>query len=338
MKSIVKGAAFAAILFAVNILHAQIQLSSADLAAIESTTPLSADQVPVIGTFYSAANPQYPPAPADILAFPAWDLGNLGGIEIYLLDDLDGSGGGFHAMDDSEPPIPDGGDGDGGGYSFTNTYSFPTNGLWMQITNVSDGLIYANLNGATDFVYEIYSTTNLSVAAMAVSNWDIETEVFPCQNTNVMAFSAYMNGRPNLFLWARDWTGTTSFGNQTPEWWFFYWFGSVDWSDNDMDIFGHSFQSDYNNKKDPNYITFSLQFTNTYSTANPVGAAINVQYGLPFYEAVLIDDTNAADAVWEPFDSTNLTLNLSNGLCTVYVGLRGRQPESQQTWRLAELT
>lgn len=341
MKSILKSAVFAAMLFGVNILHAQLQLTSADLAAIEATTPLSADQVPVIGTFYSAANPQFPPAPADIFGLPAWDLGSLGGIEIYLLDDLDGaSGGGFHAMDDSDPLIPEGGtnDGGGGGYSFTNTYSFPTNGLWMQITNMADNMVFANLNGATDIVYEIYSTTNLAVAAMAVSNWDIETEVFPCQNTNVMPFSVYMDGRPNLFLWARDWTGITSFGNQTPEWWFFYWFGSVDWSDNDMDIFGHSFQSDYNNKQDPNYITFSLQFTNTYYTANSVGAAINVQYGLPFYEAILIDDTNAADAIWVPFDSTNLTLNLSNGLCTVYVGLRGRQPQSQQTWRLAELT
>jgi hypothetical protein len=39
MKSIAKSAVYAAVLFAANILHAQLQLSSGDLAAIESTTP-----------------------------------------------------------------------------------------------------------------------------------------------------------------------------------------------------------------------------------------------------------------------------------------------------------
>ena len=58
-----------------------------------------------------------------------------------MLDDLNASfsGGGFHAMD-YPAPSPPGGDG-GGFYEFTNSYAgFPTNGLWLQITNLSNGV------------------------------------------------------------------------------------------------------------------------------------------------------------------------------------------------------
>jgi len=249
MKTVLAIAVSVIVLLATNTLHAQLQFSSDDLAAIESTTPLPADELPVDGTFYSAANPQNPPAPADVLGWQAWDLGNLEGNEIYLLDDLDVSfsGGGFHAMDDPTPP---GGDGyDGGFYEFTNTYSFPTNGLWLQITNVTGDTVFANLNGATDFVYEIFSITNLS-AAMVLSNWAIETEVFP-NNTN-MPFNVPMNGRNSLFLWARDWTGITSNGNTVPEWWFWYWFDTVDLLDSDLDDSGqYTLLHDYLNGIDP---------------------------------------------------------------------------------------
>src|SRR5262249_39804101 len=89
---------------------------------------------------------------------------------------------------------------------------------------------------------------------------------------------------------------------------------------------------------DPNHVVFSLQTTNIYFTANPIAATIELQYGVPFYKAILINSTNADDIVWEPFDSTNVTFSLSNGLSSVYVGVRGRQPESWQSWQLVQLT
>lgn len=136
MRKIACVGLFAFALLATNSLRAQLQLSSVDLAAIEATTPLSADEMPSFGTFYSAGNPNYPPLPTDISGSPGWSLG--GGI--YLLDDLDAlsPGSGFSAMDDSEPPYP-GGDGSPGGSIF-NGESFPTNGLWLQITNISTKL------------------------------------------------------------------------------------------------------------------------------------------------------------------------------------------------------
>ena len=118
MKSAIGILVIASTLFAVNIVPAQ--LNGADLSAIEATTPLSADQLPPFGAFYSAAHPQLPPAPANIFGSDGWSLGN----GIYLLDDLDGSSGaGFQAgpmmmttMDSMSPPGSYG----SGGYGFTN--------------------------------------------------------------------------------------------------------------------------------------------------------------------------------------------------------------------------
>lgn len=92
-------------LLGANVLHAQLQLSSDDLAAIESTTPLSMDEMSATGNFYSAANPIAPPLPGNIFGLSGWNLG--GGY--YLLDDLESSGGGFHAMDTPAPPFSGGG-------------------------------------------------------------------------------------------------------------------------------------------------------------------------------------------------------------------------------------
>ena len=76
-----------------------------------------------------------------------------------------------------------------------------TNGLWLELTNVADGLAYVNLHHATNQVYAIWSTTNLS------GGWFGEMLVSPT-NSAVMPFTVPMLGRTNLFLRAEDWTGT----------------------------------------------------------------------------------------------------------------------------------
>ncbi len=54
--------------------------------------------------------------------------------------------------------VPMAGDGSDGN-DFTSNYTPPDYGttLWLEITNVSNGLAYLNLNNATDSVYEIFS-------------------------------------------------------------------------------------------------------------------------------------------------------------------------------------
>jgi hypothetical protein len=99
MKTLISGALVFAIFLFPNILSAQLQLSDTDLAAIESTTLLSAGQMPPIATFYSAADPSFPAMPGNIFGLSGWQIG----AGYYLLNDLNGNGSGFgfQAMDDS---------------------------------------------------------------------------------------------------------------------------------------------------------------------------------------------------------------------------------------------
>ncbi len=216
-----------------------------------------------------------------------------------------------------------------------SSYTFDTNGLWLEITNVANGLAYLNLHHGTDYVYEVWSKQDL-----LASNWDNETEVFPGTNQDVMPFTVSESGRTNLFIWARDWTGITSGGNETPEWWFWKYFHTVDLSDTDPDGFGVStLLEDYQNGIDPNPILFSLQFPNEVNT-NIVNGMVTIFGGTPFYMAVLVNNTNQADASWQPYAGTNITvsLNAGDGVYSVRVGLRGFPSDAQQTWLAAQLT
>ncbi|HEY1718340.1 MAG TPA: hypothetical protein VGH42_08630, partial [Verrucomicrobiae bacterium] len=325
-----------------------------ELKAVEMTEPEPATAAPLFGNFYSAQhapgsqNP-WPPLPTNIKGAPFWALGG----NFYLLSDLTvnysqpvkskstaKTVGGMEAMD--VPGIPGGGGtNDGGGY--TNNVHFPpvpTNGLWLGISNVSGGLAHLNLMNATDSVYEIYSTVALVNGS---NNWSIEGELWPTNGqTNVMPFTVQELDRTNaLFVWARDWTGVTSDGNETPEWWFWKYFGTVDLSDTNLDSTGeNTLLVDYTYGVDPNVIQFSLQFTNNYVNSSPAYGSVTIQGGVPGYEAVLVNDTNLADASWQPYSSTNIIvpLNSGDGLYNVMVGLRGLPSDATPTWVGTQLT
>jgi hypothetical protein len=337
MKSIIKSAIFAVALFAGNTLHAQetplIPSSPTNLPSLESYSDAQLEEVmnelaamPLIWptnlpnggagiTYWSLAHPDWPPLPTSS-GTPFWNLtpsdsaAPISRSAISSDPTASASSSGFYLLDDVDyPPIP-GTNSDGG----TNIIYFQpmiqpinTNSLWLQITNVANNIVFANLNRASDAVYEIYSTTNLAVATTAVSNWDIETEVFPV-NTNTTPFNVPMNGRSNLFLWARDWTGITSDGNTVPEWWLWEYLETVNISDANLDSLGqNTLLYDFENGFDPNVVQFSLQFTNDYFYANPISGAVSIQTGEPSYVAVLVNDANFNDAVWQPLTSTNLS-------------------------------
>ncbi len=236
-------------------------------------------------------------------------------------------------------PLPgegggDGGDGTNGLYSDSFHYTVPTNGLWLEITNVSNGFAWLNLHNATNQVYEIWSKTNLSDAA-----WNIETELWPT-DTNSMPFTIPVLDRNNaLFIWARDWTGVTSGGNQTPEWWFWKYFGTVNLSDTNLDSQGNMLLSDYQNGADPNVISFTMRLGNqNFNTTTATGSFL-VLAGVPSYEAVLVNDTNWNDAVWQPYDGTVwMNLGPTDGVYQVELGLKGRAADSKATWIGTEVT
>ena len=158
-----------------------------------------------------------------------------------------------------------GGDGTNGFYSDSFYYSPPTNGLFLELTNVSGGLAYLNLHNATNQVYEIWSKTNLSDAS-----WDIEMELWPT-DTNCMPFVLSLNSQPStFFVWARDWTGVTSGGNETPEWWFWKFFDTVNLSDSGLDANGDTLLYDYTNNIAPNDVGRAPILLSTISVTDPV--------------------------------------------------------------------
>jgi hypothetical protein len=323
-----------------SVLHAQDAATNTDfeveLQALEMTTPIPAHQLTNLWEahgFYSAQNPDWPPLPADIMWLPVWPLGN----GMYVLDDTNvdyaalaqsqsaahgQAAGGMHAMDDN-------------GGEFTPDFSFATNDLWLQMTTVTNGMAYLNLNDATDQVYEIFTKTDLTL-----TNWYIETEVWPT-NPTVMPFTISQLGRTNLFVWGRDWTGITENGNETPDWWFWEYFGTTALFDTNLDSLGaNTLLYDYQNGFDPNIINFSLSVTNQFVNIMSVPVQLNVTAGVPSYMAVVKDDSNyVADATWQAYAGTNITvpLGFDDGWHDVWIGLKGLSANAQQTWQYERL-
>jgi hypothetical protein len=142
-----------------------------------------------------------------------------------------------------------------------------------------------------------------------------------------------------FFVWARDWTGVTSGGNQTPDWWFWEYFGTVALSDANQDANGNSLLSDYTNNVVPAIFTFSgVQVANNYVNATPTPAQLEIT-GYPYYVSVLVDDANFNDAVWNTYSSPNVAVNLwPQGWHDVWIGLRGHADDaSAAIWQYKRL-
>ena len=214
-----------------------------------------------------------------------------------------------------------------------SAFSFATNSLWLQIIGVTNDTAYLILNNTTDEVYEVWSKTDLTL-----TNWNIESEIWPT-NPAMTPFTVPLLDRTNaLFIWARDWTGVTGSGNTTPDWWFWKYFGTLALSDTDLDSQGNTLLYDYQNGVDPNIILFSLNFANEYVNRHTTSGTITILGGVPAYRAVLVNDTNLANADWQPYTSNlEVNLNAGDGNYNLLVGLRGLSPDARQTWLNAQL-
>ena len=238
------------------------------------------------------------------------------------------------------PPSPASG-GEDDGDDLTNNYAFynlNTNLLWLQAVSVTNATVYANLYNATNrtaipSVYAIWSTTNL---ALPFSLWQVETEVFST-NTHCMPFTVLTLGRPDLFLRAQDWTGL--FLNGLPCWWTWEYFHSLVPAAGDLDSLGsHTLVEDYTNGADPNVIRFEIALTNAYVQAANPSLPLNVLGGVPAYVAVLVNDDNPADAVWQQYSGSNVVAPLGPaGDYTVSVGLRGFPTNATESWETVTL-
>lgn len=122
-------------------------------------------------------------------------------------------------------------------------------------------------------------------------------------------------------------------GDGLPDWWELQYFGTLNLWDTNLDAGGNSLLYDYEHGADPDVIAFSLQFTNYYLNSSPAYGTVSVSGGVPDHIAVLINDTNQADASWEPYTtSVVVPLTSGNGTYNILVGLKGFATNATQSW------
>jgi hypothetical protein len=228
-------------------------------------------------------NGNFPPSPFDPL--PQLNLYTDGTLDNYWYDDRDFDMQAYQTQSAAVAANRSarGAYSTGGGIS-SSGQSMPPGALWLQITGISNSIVSLNLNGATDTVYEVWSKTDLEQ-----TNWNIETEVFPT-NQQVMPCTINEDGRGNLTIWARDWMGITSGGNETPEWWFYKFYKTVNLSDTNLDAQGRTLCYDYQHGIDPRLIN-EVWMQITGITNNVISLALN----------------NATDMVYEVWSATSLS-------------------------------
>jgi hypothetical protein len=217
------------------------------------------------------------------------------------------------------------------GQSDYSSPAYGSNDLWLEITGISNGMAAFNLHNATNMVYEVWSKTDLTAPA-----WNIEQEVWPT-NQDTMPFSVLILDRTNsLFLWARDWTGIDENTNGIPDWWEWAYFGNLNQTaSGDYDNDGVNNGMEYTNGTDPNKIQFSIVVTNPYVNSSAAPVQLNIAGGVPSSMAILLNTTNFSDAIWQPYNSSNIVASIgpNDGRYDVWIGLRGRLDTSQQTWQ-----
>jgi hypothetical protein len=96
----------------------------------------------------------------------------------------------------------------------------------------------------------------------------------------------------------------------------------------------------YQDGTDPNPITFALSVTNRYVNTNLVLLPMTILSGIPASMAVLVNNSNFDSAVWVPYTSGTViaTLSTNDGDSEIWVGLRGRLENGDQTWRGVTIT
>ena len=128
-------------------------------------------------------------------------------------------------------------------------------------------------------------------------------------------------------------------GNGLPDWWEMFWFGTLAQSGANLDGNGKTFLYDYQHNLNPSTISFTVQFTNlNLNVTNTTGSYV-ILGGAPYYEAVLVNDTNFNHAVWTNYNGImHVNLGPTDGVYQVSFGLQGFNANAQPSWMGTDLT
>ncbi len=203
-------------------------------------------------------------------------------------------------------------------YQIALTYSSTGSALYV------DGQLLANGAGVTYFPNADELTDGFRIGSD--------------QDGNDQAAGAF--DELETFNYPLDAANTYTHGSEIPDWWEVKYFGRVGMDPNFAPAGdGFTLLVDYERGLDPNVIRFNLEFPSSHVNTNAVTGINSIISGTPSYMAVLVNDTNQADAVWQAY-SPNVVINLDagDGDYSVMVGLRGSPPDAAQTWLETTLT
>jgi hypothetical protein len=177
------------------------------------------------GSYFSLANPDFPPFPGDVNMLPVWKLNGF-----YVLNDLSVSNQPTAMMIASDSHVKaqlsgPGAPGGGGTNPPPKTviYTPPNYGSNLWIGNVYVSAGYFNglaSNTLADVLYQVLGTTNLLIP---FGNWQSEGFFNGSELTNCTPFSVWQNGQNPLFVQLLSWQD--SYDTGIPDWWWFMYYG-----------------------------------------------------------------------------------------------------------------
>lgn len=262
--------------------------------------------------------------------------------------------GGAMAMNSLE--FPGEGEEGGGGGEWTNGYStliLGTNDLYLTIfsgslTNAGTAsLTIHNPEGDTNepVGWFIWAATNLANCedpwALDADNWAWVAATEPGQtNVTVPMLSDFAtfyrlahptndcdgDGLPDYFTFSH-------FGHQRG------WANDASFGSNDFDSDGTSNYDEFVGVSNPNDFVATAHFSSLFVNQQTVSGFCEVQGGVPYQMAVLVNDTNVAAAIWQPYSSNfSVTLGATDGVYDVRVLWRGRTTNHPPVFDDTELT
>jgi hypothetical protein len=131
-------------------------------------------------------------------------------------------------------------------------------------------------------------------------------------------------------------------GDGVPDWWAWLYWGQVDITDTNLDYSGNNntFAQDYSNSIVPTVFSFTgLEVANNYVSSMNTPVQLDVS-GSPYYVAMLVDDDNFSNAVWNTYSGSSVTVNLGSvqGWHDVWIGLRGHADDTNNAvWQWKRL-
>jgi hypothetical protein len=196
---------------------------------------------------------------------------------------------------------------------------------FTTITNLVNGAQIKETNSVVDIGYHYVAVTEAGTPV------DTDGDGLPDYFEDTNGNGAYDSSED-----LGNFTSEDTDGDGLPDGWEWLHFGSFapdDQSDYDGD--GTSDLAEYLTGTDPNTITFRVAATNNFVSTAITTVQAAISGGMPFAQAVLVDNTNFAGAIWSSCLSTNVLVNLgtTEGWREVWIGLRGRQTTSEQTWQ-----